>query len=444
MKIRPASHVFLASVLFAATALAQDAIDPKLMAEIERIGAIDNHSHAEPVYAERGKGWRLDNPLGVPRYPDVMPLRRDNPDWIKAWSALYGYRYQDMEPAHLRALLETKQKLLRERGEAWPREVLDKSGIDIVLVNATRLGDGQSKERFRWVPYADPLLWPFRGEESPLRFNGGDTSNGQLLREAGLASMPASLNAYRSTLIEATLKRWASSGAVAVKFMSAYARSLDFEAIDAVTASKVYAKVAKGTVLQAPERKALEDYLFGEIAAAAGRNGLVVQIHTGNGDGPYFTNRRADPALLETMLDSKPLRKTNFVLVHGSWPYHLTAQAMIDKPNTYADFSAQTFYLTTHALAEVLRGWLGWHPEKVLFGTDAYSDVDSPLADYEEKQWLLTYRARRALAIALTAMVRDGEISQDRAIEIAHKVLHDNAATLYRIGLPRAVGAATR
>ena len=33
-------------------------------------------------------------------------------------------------------------------------------------------------------------------------------------------------------------------------------------------------------------------------------------------------------------------------------------QAMLDKPNTYTDFSAQTFYLTTHALTEVLRGWL--------------------------------------------------------------------------------------
>ena len=59
---------------------------------------------------------------------------------------------------------------------------------------------------------------------------------------------------------------------------------------------------------------------------------------------------------------------------------------MTDKPNTYVDFSAQTFYLGTHQLAEVLRvtGRAGTR-RKVLFGSDAYSDVDSPLSDWEEK-----------------------------------------------------------
>ena len=52
----------------------------------------------------------------------------------------------------------------------------------------------------------------------------------------------------------------------------------------------------------------------------------------------------------------------------------------MDKPNIYADFSAQTFYLTPHALAQVLRGWLEWHPETVVFGSDAYSDANTPLS----------------------------------------------------------------
>jgi predicted TIM-barrel fold metal-dependent hydrolase len=89
--------------------------------------------------------------------------------------------------------------------------------------------------------------------------------------------------------------------------------------------------------------------------------------------------------------------------------------------------------LTTHALAEVLRGWLGWHPEKVLFGSDAYSDVDSPLVDWEEKEWLMTHKARRALAIALTAMMKDGEITRERAREIARMVMRGNALKLYSL-----------
>jgi predicted TIM-barrel fold metal-dependent hydrolase len=107
---------------------------------------------------------------------------------------------------------------------------------------------------------------------------------------------------------------------------------------------------------------------------------------------------------------------------------------MLDKPNTYADFSAQTFYLSQHELSEVLRGWLSWHPEKVLFGSDAYSDVDSPLTDWEEKQVQMTHNARLALGVALTAMIQNREISRERALEIARMVLNDNAAKLY--GLP--------
>jgi predicted TIM-barrel fold metal-dependent hydrolase len=100
------------------------------------------------------------------------------------------------------------------------------------------------------------------------------------------------------------------------------------------------------------------------------------------------------------------------------------------------DFSAQTFYLGTHQLAAVLRDWLSWQPEKVLFGSDAYSDLDSPLIDWEEKQYLMTSKARRALAIALTAMLQNGEISRERASEIARQVLRDNALRLYGLAVP--------
>jgi predicted TIM-barrel fold metal-dependent hydrolase len=164
----------------------------------------------------------------------------------------------------------------------------------------------------------------------------------------------------------------------------------------------------------------------------------VVHIHTGNGDGPFFNNGFANPALLESAINSRALRRTSFVLLHGGWPYDDVAQAMIDKPNTWADFSAQTFYLGTHQLAEVLRNWLSWHPEKVLFGSDAYSDSDSPLTDWEEKQILLTGKARRALAIALTAMMQNIEITRERALEIARLVLRENAMKLYGLAGPSA------
>ncbi len=419
--------------LSSSAAAARSEIDLKLLAAIERIRAVDNHCHDDGVDAERGRKWSNDNPLGAPEYPDVWALRRDNPDWISAWRVLYGYKHRDMKPENLTELLDKKRQLLRDAGNAWPITVLDKSGIEIALVNATHLGVGQNNSRFRWVPYADPMLWPFDIEKSRLLYSGGPSSVGQLLRDAQLDSLPSTLDSYVSELVEPTLARWVSSGAVAIKFLSANTRSLDYQPVPREAAAAVYANGIAGKPLAAEQSTILENYLFYQVAARAGTQNLVVHIHTGNGNGPYFDNRHADPNLLEPALNSKALRNTKFVLVHGGWPFTLNAQAMVDKPNTYTDFSAQTFYLTTAALAQVLRNWLSWHPEKVLFGTDAYSDVNTPLSDYEEKQWLTTDKSRRALAIALTAMMQDGEVSRSQALDLARMVMRDNAIALYQI-----------
>ena len=311
--------------------------------------------------------------------------------------------------------------------------MLDKSGVGVALVNSVQLGTGQHNARFRWIPYADPLLWPFSGEKSPLEFYGGEISIARLQREVGVPSLPTTLDAYFAQIVDPTLQKWAASGAVTVKFLSAYVRALDFGEVDHEVAAGVYSRAAAGVELGPIQEKALEDYLFRDIAARAASLGLIVHIHTGNGDGPYCNNTGSNPGLLEAAIDSKRLQTTKFVLLHGGWPFHLTAQAMLDKPNTFADFSAQTVYLTVHALAEVLRGWLEWQPEKVLFGSDAYSGQNTPLSDYEETRWLMTDKARRALAVAATAMMRDGEITRTRAIKIARMVIHDNAAALYHL-----------
>ena len=423
---------FLFLPLFlAGEAFAQDVIDAKLLEEISRIRAIDNHMHGDAVDPARRARWKDENPLGKTRYPDVVGLQRANPEWRSAWFALYGYNYPDAELPHVRELLANKRDTIARAGNSWPSNVLDAAGVDIALLNTVQPGAGQLNGRFRWVPYADPLLRPFAGDASWLGYSGGEFPVSRLLKEVGFSRPPPTLIEYRVNIVQATLARWRKSGAVAIKILCAYARPLDFAVVEESVATPVYARAVKGEPLTVPEQKLLEDYLFNAIAVAAGVQQLVVHIHTGNGDGPWFNNSHANPGLLEEALNSRALRKTNFVLLHGGWPYHEVAQAMIDKPNTWTDFSAQTFYLGTHQLAEVLRDWLSWHPEKVLFGSDAYSDTDSPLTDWEEKEVLMTSKARRALAIALTAMLHNGEITRERAVEIARQVLRDNAMKLY-------------
>ncbi|HET7371876.1 MAG TPA: amidohydrolase family protein, partial [Gemmatimonadaceae bacterium] len=123
------------------------------------------------------------------------------------------------------------------------------------------------------------------------------------------------------------------------------------------------------------------------------------------------------------------LRGTKFIVVHGGWPLVGETQGLISKPNVYADISMMDNIVSPTILAGVLRQWLGEWPDKVLFGTDAFDGGTEQ--GWEQVAWVASNTTRRALAIALTGMMHDGEITRDRAQALARMVLRENAAALY-------------
>ncbi len=145
--------------------------------------------------------------------------------------------------------------------------------------------------------------------------------------------------------------------------------------------------------------------------------------------GSYFDVAGANPLLLEPVLNDPKLRGTKFVMLHGGWPFTRQITALLTKPNAWLDFSIRICVLTPATLAVTLREWLEWVPEKVLFATDAYPY--SAEMGWEESGWIASRTGRQALAIALTGMLRDGEITRARAVALARMVLRDNARSLY-------------
>ncbi|MGA9120401.1 MAG: amidohydrolase family protein [Bacteroidota bacterium] len=402
------------------SAFSQTSIDRDLLAEIEKIRAIDNHAHVLPARSPDPVEGERKDPLGKAPFAYPVRLLVTNPEYVEAWHVLYGYRHDDMTADHAREALKTKLRLMQEKGTEYPAWVLDQAGIDAVLVNMPLLGPGQNAPRFLWVPRADGFLFPFPGGEERINW---------FRKEVGLDSQPAGVHEYLET-IRRRLDQWKDAGAVAIKFATAYIRPLDFDAVSDEEANHIFERYHQDRRLSAQDTKALQDFLFRLIAREAGRRGLIVQIHTGIGAEPYFNIGGSNPMHLETMFNDTALRQTRFVMLHGGWPFDRETGAMLIKPNVYADFSAQVFLRSTEALSRTLRDWLEWYPEKVLFGTDAYPD-DTPLANWEEKLWLASGTSRQALALALTRMMKDGEITRARAVELARMVLHDNAAKLY-------------
>ena len=429
-------------IALAMGAWAQTAPDPQLMQQINPIAAIDDHTHIPKVVAPGEKDDDYDALPCAPLEPtaDATMVRPENSLFLEAWKALYGYKYNDKSPEHLRELRVTRERVQREQGKNFPSWVLDKLNVHYMLANRIAMGAGLAPPRFLWVPYDDALLVPLNNQalasENPDRkffFSREEMLLQRYVKDSGLSALPATLDEYLARVAAPTLERQKKAGAVAIKFEVAYLRTLNFGEPNQAQAEQVYAHYAAGGAPPKGDYLALQDVLFRELARKAGQLGLAVHIHTGAGCGGYFDIAGSNPELLDSVLDDPSLRQTKFVLLHGgSGPYSKQTAFLLGKPNVYTDFSEQDWMLSPRALSHVIRDWLEWYPEKVMFGTDLYPG-NSPEYDWDSIAYMIATTGRQALALALTGMMQDGEISRARAVRLAHMVLFDNAAKLYGI-----------
>jgi hypothetical protein len=421
----------LASVLLSTAitaAAAREQPDAQLLAFINQIKAVDHHSHALPAPNPAATVTAPADPLGTSPPFFSVRQRETNPEWIEAWHALYGYAFHDSDAEHVRAAFSAKQRLRQEKGADYPAWILDRAGIDVAFINAPALGLGQTAPRFRWVPYADGFLFPFALVDFP------SNPPKARLAEVGLDNTPPAWADYLA-LVSHRLREWKANGAVGVKFTIAYYRSLEVTRVAEADAKNIYDRwLQDGATprdFRSADYKMLQDFLFRHVAREAGRAGLAVHIHTGEGGGPLFDLAGANPLLLESVFNDFSLAQTTFVLVHGGSPFDRAVSTLIQKPNVYADISGRTFFHSRHDLSETLRLWLYSFPEKILFGTDAFSFT--ALRGWEEMTWLATRSGHEALALALTQMIAAGDVTRPRAEEIARMVLRDNALRLYKL-----------
>ena len=424
------------ALLFSATALflascaraPEPAVDSALAEEIGKIRAIDNHAHPVRYTNSAEAADRFFDALPVDNMEaqsDPVALRPGAAQNGAAWQALYGFGFSQDG-------LKRKQALIAQQGASHPEKALDAMGTEIMLANRVEMGASIQPPRFRWVPYADALLFPL--DNSALGVNSDrkaffaleDKLRARYFGESGMTAAPPTLGEYLTIVVTPTLERHRQGGAVAEKFEAAYLRSLAFDAVDRAAAERIYA--SHGAPAQA-DYKPLQDFLFRYIAAECGRLGMAVHLHTNAGAGGYFDVAGANPLNLEPLFDDPALRKTKFVMLHGGWPFIGEITALLTKPNVYLDFSNQSLLLSPATLAGSIRQWLEYVPEKVLFATDAYPFSDE--LGWEESGWIGSRNGRDALGRALTAMLRDGDITRQRATELARMVLRDNAKALY-------------
>lgn len=402
----------------------------RLLPQINKIPAYDNHSHA--TFPDDSD---MDAQASPPGESTVMRLRDSNPEFVAAAKSLFGYPYNDFAPEHAKWLIDKKKAAEASGSTTYWDGILDKLNIETCLANRVALAPYLDPKRFHWVFFVDSFLFPFDNRNQ----TGKNTDLGVYIplqekvlqryeKQESLSTIPADLAGYES-FVRQTLADNQKKGAVAMKFEVAYFRSLYFADPPREKAEAIYSKYHSGGVPSDDEYRTFQDYIFRVLIEQAGKLKLPVHFHSAVGIGDYFSLTNGNPLNLENVLRDPRYKETNFVLIHGGYPHTVEMIWLTAAKNVYTDSSLMGYYVYPSELKNILKQWISLYPEKIMFGSDAFPFNDAVGA--EETFWLAIHSARTAVAQALAELVAENAITEAKALELARMYLHDNAAQLY-------------
>jgi predicted TIM-barrel fold metal-dependent hydrolase len=248
------------------------------------------------------------------------------------------------------------------------------------------------------------------------------------MQQENVSKLPANFSDYL-TFISRVLEDNAKRGGIAMKFEVAYFRPTTFSDPSSTQAEEIYQRYIAGGIPSEKEYRTFQDFIFRYLVQEGGRLHLPVHIHTAVGIGDYFNLSQSNIMNLESVLRDPRYASTTFVMIHGGYPLEREAIWLAAMKNVYLDSSFGELAQYPAAFKDTLKMWLETFPDKVTFGTDCfpYNEV----LGAEESYWLGVKSSRMALAAALAEMVSEGEITEPRALELAHAYLHDTAVKLY-------------
>ncbi len=405
-----------------------DPLFQRLSASLDSVAAIDTHTHL------LGLGAMKFDPREAAQGPVL--LRSTHP-WLPAMiKARFGVTVDPHNwPLTDKSIANARAGMVKELGEHgyWISH-LNYTNTEVALVNSN-IRQGTDGQRLRWVPTASILLYPLPADHLMARSprHRDDITSLQrdlqgVLKEANLAAVPTDLGAYID-FVDQTLHRWQQQGAVAVKFIDAYLRTLHIAEISQIQAARLYADGQKRP-LPRDEYVALQDFVWRHILLEAGKLHLVVHIHSSLGIPPFMRTYDSDVSNLDDVLTDPQFFATPIVLIHGGLPWNEIAAYQALKPNVWIDISTMAFLYPVPAFADRLRAYLVLAPEKVLYGTDA-APYPSVVGGADVLHIMLSRATRDALYLALAGLVRDSVINEAEAVEIGRGVLRENALRLY-------------
>ena len=218
-------------------------------------------------------------------------------------------------------------------------------------------------------------------------------------------------------------------GYCALKSIVAYRTGLNIGewTKDEAVASFVIAReeaVEQGDVRIA--HKPLIDYLLHVAFQYAAEQQLPIQFHTGYGDSDTDM-RLGNPLQLREVMERRDYFSMPIVLLHESYPYtQLGAYLAAVYPHVYFDLSYTIPFVDRLEMLAFTRQAISVAPaSKLMFSTDG---IHVP-----EMHWLGAVRGRSVVGQVLNEMMQADEIDEEEAYDIAQRILHDTAYTVYSL-----------
>ena len=230
--------------------------------------------------------------------------------------------------------------------------------------------------------------------------------------------------------METSFKQSLDIGMVTVKSTLAYSREIHYAEVSEREAESSLQSliVANGKApagfrsrVDRPFRP-MEDHMFHHLIGLAAAHGVPVQIHTGlhAGNGNFIENSK--PTHLTNLFFLFP--QVQFDLFHMSYPYQGEAAAIAKVfPNVYIDL-CWAHIISPSAARRALHEMLDTVPSNKIFGYGG--DYRYPELSYAHAKI-----ARRNVAQVLAEKLSEGSCSEDDALALGRKLLHDNPDALF-------------
>lgn len=376
------------------------------------------HQYADDDIKSAGMGKPEFAELLTGKYTVQQKWQRIKPFWENAKTTGYGRcvllsidKLFGIKELNDTTVLVLTDKLKEAYKTDWYKEVLqNRSKIKHAILD---VGNSRIKgDMFRNVEKFDMFIRVF-----------GENDIRRLSRQYGAKA--TTLHEYEQMLNNAFADA-VERGIIGVKSALAYHRTLDYQDVPHNTAEAVFNKMVSNpdSAFSFDQVKPFQDYMMHRIIRLAGKYDLPIRFHTGlqAGDGNYIRN--SDPALLANLF--LEYRDVNFVIFHGGYPYGGEFGSLAKNfRNVYIDLC--WLYIISPSYSErYLHEWIETVPaNKIMaFGGD-YENVETVYGH--------ALMDREVIVRVLVEKVRTAYLTEAEAIDIARKMLFQNAVDLFKL-----------